>query len=830
MAEPARSTPPPSPAAQAPRSRGRRIARRLGLGLLALLLVLVVVLVAGGLWLRSELRASLPQMDGERGVVGLAAPVTVERDALGVPTVRGTSRNDVARALGFVHAQERFFQMDLLRRQGAGELAELFGGVAVDLDKSHRVHRFRHRAGRVLATATPPERALLESYTAGVNAGLAALGAKPYEYVLLRAEPAAWRAEDSVLVIYAMFFELQDRGRRESHLGLMHDLMPPALVAFLAPRGTEWDAPVAGAPFPQPPVPGPEVFDLRATPPPAAEPRAAWHEADPESTPLRAAVGSNNWAVAGSHTADGRALVAGDMHLGIGVPNIWYRATLAWQAADGAERRITGVTLPGTPAVVAGSNGHVAWAFTNSYGDWSDLIVLETAPNQPDTYRTPAGPRRLEKVREVIRVKGGGQQDFAVEETVWGPVIDQDHQGRRRALAWTAHFPEAANLRMTAIEDVRTLDDALLAAQQSGTPAQNFVVADSSGRIGWTIIGRVPRRVGFDGQVPTSWADGSRRWDGWLAPAEVPRLVDPPTGRIWSANARVVDGEALARIGDGGYAFGARARQIRDGLLAIEKATPADLLALQLDDRALFLARWRDLMLRTLTPQAVAGKPGLQQLRQMVETTWTGRAAVDSVAYRAVRAFRIEVSQKVFEPLTWRCREADDEFAGFRPEQEEGALWALVTARPPHLLDPRFGTWDELLLDSAQGVLGRFARFGDDMTQRTWGERNRVAPQHPLSQAVPALGRWLNVPPQALPGDLDMPRVQGPAFGASQRMVVSPGQEEKGIFHMPVGQSGHPLSPHFRDGHAAWAEGKPTPFLPGPAVHTLTLVPGPAGP
>jgi penicillin amidase len=834
MAEPALSTPPapaPVPTLPRPRSRAGRIARRLALGLLVLLAVLLLAGLATGLWLRSEVRASLPQVAGERAVAGLAAPVRVERDALGVPTVRGANRNDVARALGFLHAQDRFFQMDLMRRQGAGELSELFGGAALDVDKEYRVHRFRHRARRLLAGTSAPERALLESYAAGVNAGLAALGAHPFEYVLLRTPPAPWRAEDSVLVIYAMYFELQHTGGREASLGLMADLLPPQLAAFLAPPGTEWDAPLSGAPFAQPPVPGPEVLDLRTAPPPAL-PKAAARSRSPfeapvdEETLTRAAVGSNNWAVAGTHTADGRALLANDMHLGHGVPNVWYRASLAWPA-PGGERRITGVTLPGTPAVVVGSNGHVAWGFTNSYGDWNDLVVLEMDPRQPGVYRTPAGPRRLQKVSEPIRLKGGREVAFEVEESIWGPVIDRDHQGRPRALVWTAHFPVAANLRMTALEGARTLEEALHAAQLSGTPAQNFVVADASGRIGWTIMGRIPRRVGFDGRVPTSWADGTRRWDGWLTPAEAPRIVDPPTGRLWTANARTMEGEALALLGDGGYALGARARQIRDDLFALDKATAEDLLAVQLDDRALFLARWRELLLQTLRSPA-ASAPRYQELRRLVETTWTGRASLDSVAYRATRAFHIEVGEHVYGPLTWRCRQADERFGGFQPEQDEGPMWALVTARPAHLLDPRFRTWDELLLASVDGVLERFARFGDDLSQRTWGERNRVRPQHPLSQAVPALGRWLDMPMRQLPGDLDMPRVQAPGFGASERLVVSPGQEGKGFFHMPVGQSGHPMSPHYSDGHAAWAEGRPTPFLPGPAVHTLTLVPGAA--
>ncbi|HEV2844927.1 MAG TPA: penicillin acylase family protein, partial [Thermoanaerobaculia bacterium] len=334
------------------------------------------------MWFRGRMRASLPQLDGERALAGLSAPVEVERDDLGVPTVRGASRVDIARAIGFLHAQDRFFQMDLLRRQSAGELAEIIGAPALETDREHRVHRFRTRARRVQEAAPPADRALLAAYTEGVNAGLAALGEKPFEYLALRVDPAPWRPEDSILVVYSMFIELHDEdGSNESELGTLRDTLPREMFEFLAPAGTEWDAPIAGEAFATPPIPGPEVFDIRKRPavarPKAASlrPESSWEEDDG-----RAAIGSNNWAVAGSHSADGRALLANDMHLDIRVPNTWYRASFARPDGAGGTLRMTGVTLPGVPAIVVGSNGHVAWGFTNSYGDWTDLVELEVDP------------------------------------------------------------------------------------------------------------------------------------------------------------------------------------------------------------------------------------------------------------------------------------------------------------------------------------------------------------------------------------------------------------------------------------------------------------------
>jgi len=779
-----------------------------------------VVLVAGAagaaLW---YLRGSLPVLEGSHPLAGLSAAVPVERDALGVPTVRGETLADVARALGFLHAQERFFQMDLLRRRAAGELAELFGEGAVGWDTAIRVHRFRTRAAHTVALAPGPQAGLLQAYSEGVNAGLAALRRPPWEYLLLGASPQPWRAEDSILVVYSMFIELHDEtGAHESSLGVLYDTLPAPLAHFLDARGGEWDAPLTGEAFAVPPIPGPDVVDLRLLPRGAAP---AGHRVWPE--PL--ASGSNNWAVAGAFTAHGGALLANDMHLGLAVPNTWYRASLVWPDPAG-ELRVTGVTLPGTPLVVAGSTGRVAWGFTNAYGDFADLVVLEEEDQRPGTYRTPAGWQETEKFTETIRVKGSADRTVEVEETVWGPILDRDHRGRRRALRWTAHDPEAVNLAVLDLAHADSIDEALEVANRTGIPPQNFVVADHRGRIGWTIMGRIPRRVGCDGRLPRSWADGGCRWDGFLAPGQVPRVADPPSGRLWTANARVVDGPALALLGDGGYALGARARQIRDTLLALERASEGDMLAVQLDDRALFLAPWRERLLAVLTPAALAARPRLVPLLPLVEG-WSGRASVGDAGYRYVRAFREKAVQAVLDPLLAPCREGDDRFRATALTQAEGVVTRLLAERPLHLLNPRFASWDALLLSAAEEAVNAVAGDGEDLAAHTWGRRNTTAITHPLSRAVPGLAVLLDMPRQQLPGDWHMPRVQGPAFGASERFAVSPGREEQGYFHMPAGQSGHPLSPFYRAGHAAWAKGEATPFLPGPTAHTLVLRPAP---
>lgn len=786
--------------------------------------VLLVLVVGAAWWARSQVAGSLPRLDGEWIVEGVAAPVTIERDGLGIPTIKAANRQDLAFATGFVHAQDRFFQMDLLRRNSAGELCELIGPALLDTDRRVRVHQFRERARRLVKAGDPSEQSLVDAYTKGVNAGLAGLSKRPFEYLLLGVEPAPWQPEDSALVMFSMYLDLQGSDHAdESRLGLMHDLLPEQLFDFIAPRGTNWDAPVQGEAFSVPPIPPSDVVDTRTAQYPTKSLSA------PGTLPTSDTFhpGSNNWAVAGSHTSDGRALLADDMHLGIRVPHVWYRACFAWPTGDDekTEHKVTGATLPGTPAMVVGSNGHVAWGFTNSEGDWVDVVIVEVDPHDKDSYLTPAGPRKFERHQEVIKVHGQPDETLEVVTTIWGPVIDRDHQNRPRALRWVAHDVEGVNLGLLKMESLWTLEAALDQANLSGSPAQNFVVADDQGRIAWTIVGRIPRRVGFDGRLPASWADGSRRWDGYLSPAEYPRIINPEQGRIWTANARVVSGDWLQVLGDGGYDLGARAQQIRDDLLATDKATEADMLRVQLDDRAVFLAPWRQLLLDTLSAEAVASNPRRAELRKKVDD-WGGRAAPDSVGFRAVRRFRHFLISQLSDVLVSPCKEAQKDFSIAKMDRTEGPVWRLVSEKPEHLLDPRYKSWDELLLSTADLVLADAQKRSSRLADYTWAQHNTTRIQHPLSLAVPSLARWLDMPAQPLAGDSEnMPRIQAPAMGASQRMAVSPGHEDEGYFHMPCGQCGNPLSPHYDDAHQAWATGKATPFLPGKSIHTLLLKP-----
>jgi len=782
-------------------------------------LLLIVVAALGYGW--AQMRGSLPQLDGSRALAGLGAPVKIERDALGVPLITGTNRADVARALGFLHAQERFFQMDLLRRVAAGELAEIFGADAVKLDQGRRLHGFRRNAEKVVAAVPPEHRAILDAYTAGVNAGLAALPRVPWEYLVLRVAPQAWRAEDSVLCVYAMWFDLQDAtGAYERSLQAFQNSHGADALNFFAPRGNNWDAAIDGTTFAPPPLPPLKIKRDAAPARASALPPAR----DEHELP-----GSNNFALAGRHTATGAAMFANDMHLNLGVPNIWYRATLVWADATGP-RRVVGVTLPGAPVVVVGSNGRVAWGFTNSYIDTTDIVVVEH-DNTGLQYRSPAGWTFFREHRETIRVKNGAPVDFVAQWTEWGPIIGPaplPEKGSLLALRWNAHDPAATDLGLLGIESAADAAAALAAGHRAGMPNQNLTVADSAGAIGWIVTGRVPKRRGFDGRLPVSWAYGDRAWEGWLAEADTPAVLNPELGCLWTANNRIVGNEAYAKLGDGGYDEGPRAGQIRDGLKTLiasgRKAAPADLLAIQLDDRALFLTRWKDLLLATLTDEAVAQKKARGQLREVVRQ-WNGRASADSAAYRVVRAFRTRASGRVLEPFFEQPGARYEGFAGSRLMAED-AVWRLIEEKPAQLLNSAHTSWEALLLAAVDDVLADIDQAGLTPAKFTWGRRNTLRMQHPFGRFLPGIvARFLDMPYDQLPGDSNMPRVQTRGFGASQRLVVSPGHEAEAILHLPGGQSGHPMSPFYRAGHDAWVKGEPTPLLPGPARHTLTLTP-----
>src|SRR5688572_21873520 len=778
-------------------------------GLLALV-VLVLAAMLAGWWL---MRGSLPRLEGELALPGLTAPVTVERDERGVVTVQAGNEADAMRALGYVHAQERYFEMDLLRRTAAGELAALFGPLAVDTDRKHRVHRFRARVRANLETIVGERRAAMQAYVDGVNAGLAGLRTRPWPYLLLRTQPEPWRLEDSPLVGFAMYFDLQDgENARELALWKIRPHLPPALYALLTHDGSRWDAPLTGPVRGDARLPAAQDVDLRSLP---------WPKDAGDALPAPRIIGSNNFAVSGQATADGRAIVADDMHLGLRAPNLWFRAQLRYADAQapGGHVDIGGFTLPGLPFVVVGSNGHVAWAYTNSYIDAMDWAVQRVCGDTPGP-----GCVRATRHREMIAVAGADPVAMDVDETDWGPVLGHDAKGNALALRWIAHQPGALNVGLGEMAQADSLASATRIASRVAIPTQNMLLADRQGAIGWRWLGPIAQRAdGCDGELPLDRTGPAPACAPWPVSTGRSPLLTPTRARLWTGNNRVVDDEILALAGNGGKLPGARAMQIRDDLFAKQVLVERDLLAVQLDDRALFLQPWWQL----LQDQASQARPGALRALAEAADTRPERASPDSVSYRLTRAWRLAVHTRIVDGLTGPARVAlGQESVMPSLQQQEGFIWPLVTQRPAHLLPPRFDSWPALFEDAAREVRDELEAIGP-LARRTWGEQNTARICHPLARAMPGLLRSrLCMPFEPLAGDAAMPRVQHPDFGASERMVVSPGHEADGIVHMPGGQSGHPMSPFWGAGHDDWVHGRPTPFLPGKAVAVLRLRPG----
>jgi penicillin amidase len=796
------------------------------------LLVIAVCAVLGFGVAWWAMRQSLPQIAGSASAPGLVAQATIERDARGIPVINATTRADLAYATGYAHAQDRFFQMDLSRRLAAGELSELFGEVALGTDRQKRRFGFRAVARRVMEATPAADRGIVEAYARGVNAGLASLKSRPWEYLLLRAEPSAWLPEDSVLVVHSMWWQLQwgtlreelDRRRLERALTRAADAAAAqALIRFVYAGHSGWDTPNYGKEAPCVQASCTDSAGVLTQPFPAllrfgGPPAPKQDEA--------AKPGSNNWAVSGQHTRSGVALIANDMHLDLGVPAVWYPARLRLTPADGSERLLdlSGVTLPGTPAITAGSNGNVAWGFTNSYGDFADA---RWGPCAAGEY----GVRR-----EHFKVKGGDDVEVTYRDVGAGVVLDgEDYAadvatGECLQAGWLATRPEATNFSLLLLEHARTVDEVLALAPGVGIPGQNMVVGDSSGRIAWTLLGRVPRSRGPD-----------RLFDAleFRDRNDHPRISDPPVGRLWTANQRVVAGELEAVLGDdevdvgaGGYDIGARARQIRDGLLSLTKpATEADMLAIQLDSRALFLSRWRDLLLGLIDEEAMHDQPRRREFRDLV-SNWDSQAAPEAVGYRLVRSFRAQLLNSLWHSLGSGWLGAD--FEGRRPAQFEAAGYRLVSERPASIVPPADGNnggdWRQFLLGRLDATIDELLEACASLDKCEYGDQDPVRVRHPLSRAVPLLSGLLDMPTRRLPGDSHMPRVQDGAFGASERFAVSPGRESEGYLQLPGGPAGHPLSPFYRSGFDDWSEGRTTPFLPGPPAHVLTLRPAAAAP
>ena len=752
-----------------------------------LVLAIVILGLAATAVIYGVLAISLPALDGKGRSHNITQTVKISRDKLGQAVISAENRLDAAYGLGFAHGQDRFFQMDLLRRNAAGELSELFGKAALGLDKKMRFHQLRKRSAAILEQLPAADRALLASYTAGVNEGLAQIGFTSFEYILTGAEQKPWRSEDSLLVIFSMYLDLQTATfERDQALIQIADIYGTEMVSFLT-QPSQYQAALDSSKLP------PYTLGIPEFPKQSLQTSLSI-DANQER-------GSNNWAVTGQLTATGAGMVSDDMHLSMAVPVIWYRAQLNYTVA-GKSNQVTGVSLPGAPAIVVGTNNNIAWGFTNGYLDTADWIALT------DSNKT------WQEV-EHLALPDGLFEEYSLTLSEFGPV--KEINGQPYALSWVGHQPYAVDMDLLQLEQATTVDDALSIASDVGIPVQNLMVVDSQGNAAWKNMGAIPGRV-KPSELAVSAADYSSHWQ--QNEQQRPAVKNPADGRLWTGNSRVVSAKDDQRFGNGGYALGARSSQIRDRLYEKQQFNEADFNQLQHDNQARFLQPWHSLLLKQLNKNSAANQQYITELEN-----WQACACATSIGYTLVRRYRDEVINSVFSAMQATLHTHDGSLKYVKRDLEP-AIWQLIEQQPSSWLNPQFTDWDALLDDSFRQVTSKLtAEFGSNLHAWQWGKVNELVIEHPFAKQIPQLSKFLNMPIAAGFGDSYMPAVQGRSFGASQRFIAQPGHLENAIMAIPGGQSGHPLSVFYRAGFDEYIAAQATPLLPQALIHEITIVP-----
>jgi penicillin amidase len=725
-------------------------------------------------------------MGGRERVAGFGDSVTILLDSLDVPHVLATSDADVYAALGYLHARDRLFQMDLLRHAALGRLSELFGARTVDADRDLRALEMgpiaRARAGRMSAGSL----AAAEAYARGVNAWIAS-GSRPLELRLLGHETEPWTPEHSLAIGLLQAWDLHFGG---------DELQLAALAARLGEEKARDLIPTFSDTMPIIVSRGLGMTDARL--------------GDDEPLPPTA---SNSWVIAGSRTASGKPILANDPHLVLRAPSLWYLAGLHAPGLD-----VVGASIPGVPAIVLGHTARVAWGFTNAMVDDADYVLEELSPDSTE-YRTADGWAPVEVVAETIHVHGADPVVYARRRTANGPLVAADPRPdslHAVALRWVAQDGGADEL--AAIHGWARARDArefVAAAATLRSPEQNVVYADAEGHIGYLLAGSVPVRRTGQGLFPVPGAGGAV-WTRYLTAAELPAVMDPPSGRIATANNRIV-GDAFPFHISHHYDHAYRAKRILQLVDADSSLTAAAVARQQVDQLDLFARGAKGIAARAALD---AGRADLaDRLR-----SWDGTMAADR-----------------FEPaLFWswyrhlQVLTYDDESPDYRPAAPLHR-W-LATGGSPWFDDGRTAEVETLGALARQAMDSALAgRLG------VWGEAHRTVMAHPLGD-VPVLGSLIGFTVGPFPNGGSnhtvnvalTTRMQAPftsGYGPSMRHVVDLGApDEAGGFIIPTGQSGHPLSRHYRDQLDWWREGRlwilPVDAARVRAVDTLMLVPG----
>ncbi len=802
------------------------------------LILFLIVFLAFDFWFYRAVRAALPQRDGTIHLSGLAGPVIVTYDALGVPNIAAANLPDLFFAQGYVTAQDRLWQMDMTRRYASGDLAAVLGPDYVKFDREHRILGLRQVAERTVASMDVVQRAHFEAYAAGVNAYIAQhQKTLPLEFRFLTYFPHYWTPEDSVLVGLSMT-EFLNHGMYKDELEKEKLLarLGPELTADLFvnsswrdhPPGMdttsiENEIPGESTPDEEEEAPRHGKKTSRITPEEKQVPRlvAALVARDdkPKQAPGPATLarddkrngglygsalqsdvredalhpGSNNWVVSGAHTASGKPLLSNDMHLDLHIPNVWYEAHLTAGDFD-----VAGVTLPGVPFVISGHNRYIAWGFTNLGPNVEDLYIEKF--NDKGEYLTPQGWVQPERRKEIIRVKGRPEVNVDVEVTRHGPIISDIIPGEKRKLAlkWVIYDPQAWRAPFFAVDSAKNWQDFRTAFSRFGAPGQNVVYADVDGHIGYQATGLIPIRAAGDGSVPVPGEDDSHEWTGYVPYDKLPSVYDPASGIIATANGRITpDGYPYTLSIEWASAY--RTERIYRLLNAKKKLSPPDMLAIQTDVVSAFDRFCAERFVYAVDHTSTAS-PRAKAAADLMRN-WDGTMSTDSAA--ATVAY---FSRKKLEELLLKPKLGDD-WKQYDWFMKPVWLENILSHQPARWLPNGYANFDALLTAAVEGAVSD-AEAPSSLAMWRWGRVHRVDIKHPFWSNFPILKRGAGPGPQPLSGDGLTVKQVSTHFGPSERLTVDFADLDNSTLNIVNGQSGNVFDEHYNDQWDAYYHGR----------------------
>ena len=785
-------------------------------GVLILLAAILLLVWGGTLWLQHAMRSSLPQLDGQVRVAQLGKSVTVRRDQHGVPHITSTSMDDLVVAQGYVTAQDRLWQMDMLRRFAAGDLAEILGSGEVEHDRVQRILQMSNAADAALHAMSSSDRRFLDDYARGVNAYIAqAQDHLPAEFRLLHYQPRPWQPLDSVLVglnlAQTLSMDFPTKLARER----LATKLPPDLMADLYPVGSWRDhPPVTSAPDITAPQEVPQVpLDSSQS---RLEDLMHLEKLLP-STPMldcrECAPGSNDWVVSGARSVTGMPLLSNDMHLTHTIPDTWYEAQLTSGGFN-----VAGVTLPGIPFVIVGHNARIAWGFTLLYADVQDVYVEQT---RGDEYETPQGWQPFVHIREVIHVRGGRDVTLDVLRTDHGPVVTPllHHEKRTLVLRWTVYDPNAVTMPFYEVNSAQNWEQFRAAFALFGGPPQNAVYGDTQGNIGYQAVGKVPLRPNGLAALPIT--DANHEWQGYVPFDQMPSAYNPPNGILATANSRVTPkNDPYPLTLDWGSPY--RNERIWKVLASRPKLSAADMLTLQNDVDSMVD---QELAQRFAYAIDHAAHPS-RRLREAADLmrSWDGQVTIPTPAATIVDAARAAIWPMLLKPKVgedWKLYRWGESL--FVEEQ-------LVADQSTRWLPAKYVNWNEFLAAAVdRGITAQRAPL--DLKHWHYGNVHPVEVEHPLYSKVPWLRRWTGTGIWPQSGDGTTVKQVGRTFGPSERLTVDFSDFDRSTLNIVIGQAGDPLSPYYIDQWPYWYNGTTfqLPFtdaaVQANTVHTLTLVP-----